>query len=157
MSDYKSSKDFYDESIDCKAVNVKIDDYYALYSDKTVNEKLFKSILVSFFKKISLMLLTGSIIRLPYIGWYKIIKVKRTVKRQIDFGKTNANKKLGIDEIAFRTNLAYFKISWQKNTRPQSYFTFKLCYANERAIPKHELKLDLVHKQRKAQKNVYKQ
>lgn len=123
-----------------------------MYPKKEYNDlysfSLYSKVINLFFQLIAKEILKGYQFDMRNgLGRISIIKKARNLEsKQVDFGKTRLNKRQGIDEIIYRTNTSYYKFKWLKipfSDSVLSYFKFKACWHNERAIPKYEHILEI--------------
>lgn len=118
-----------------------INSYPKCYKNKYPLQ-LWKNVIKDFFKLISIEILKGYHFQLnSKLGTIKIKRQARFSKGlKVDFGKTNANKKAGIDEIVYRTNEFMDKFVWLKAPLNEDLqlFKFKATKDNNRAIPKYD-------------------
>lgn len=127
---------------------ITFDDFYKSYTG-SANRKLFKNILYVFFKKLAILILEGEAIHIPFgLGCFKMRKIFRTHSLQVDFNKTNQNKKEGIDRVEYRTDEYYYQFSWFKKEHKfkistNDYFKFETTYHIARTIPKYHNILDI--------------
>jgi hypothetical protein len=128
---------------------ITFNDFYKSYKGN-VNRKLFKNILYVFFKKLALLILQGESIYMPYgLGYFRMRKIYRTHALQVDFFKTNQNKKEGIDRVEYRTDEYYYEFSWFKKlhkyekTSTNDFFKFEATYHIARTIPQYHNILDI--------------
>ena len=120
---------------------IKIRDFYNSYKGDCDIQK-FTAIIVTFFQLMTLELLNGFKIKLPYLGTF--LMEKHPPNKTVDYFKTNENKKNGINKVVYREPDVWFSYLWDKeislreNTHAKHLFNFKSSKSNDKLIPKHK-------------------
>lgn len=136
----------------------EFDDYRLKYFHDTYDDKVickkpkFKIIVQTFFEILITEILSGNVVKLPYLGFFKTIQKKAT-KKSIDHHLTRINKQNGVEQpVVYRTNPYYYAFQWDrnlsmanKNYHPKSAFLFNASSGNQRKIPAFHDILEMTH------------